>query len=447
MVRQLQISVPAERARDVGFLLSQMKNAHGVCMLEGPRHCVFTCKCDTKRTVNVLRRLGEAGVGTEFGSIDIIELTSTIPRLAHFRRGKEKKRKYRVNDHMSNEEIYQSIDSQIHLTFNYLLLLMSASLIAATGLIQDSSAIVVASMIVSPLMAPLLGFTYGSYIADWPMVFVSIRNTVIGVLLVWAVGAICGLFSSPYFIHGDVQYDSDSVGNPLRGMYPTEEMYSRGTWVGLIFGVAIAVPSGIAVAIAVTGGVSSTLVGIAISAALLPPIVNSGLNVAYALMFTFTETNRHFVDLALQIAGYSMALFIENIVFIYLCAMITFWVKGIQAPMKESMNHDPGILHGFTRTDVTGGDKFKPPVYQTKAQDSFTDFDDMTANEDGMRKKMGHPVPTVFVDDGMHGGELSSLVSEGSAATPASVEPEGISACTPLLSPEAQPRGRQEKGS
>lgn len=45
----------------------------------------------------------------------------------------------------------------------------------------------------------------------------------------------------------------------------------RGLWVG----VFIALPSGIGVALSVLGGNSGSLIGVAISASLLPPAVNA----------------------------------------------------------------------------------------------------------------------------------------------------------------------------
>jgi uncharacterized membrane protein len=51
-----------------------------------------------------------------------------------------------------------------------------------------------------------------------------------------------------------------------------------------VAGIFVAIPSGAGVAIALTGGISSTLVGVAISAALLPPIANSGMCVTVGVL-------------------------------------------------------------------------------------------------------------------------------------------------------------------
>lgn len=77
-------------------------------------------------------------------------------------------------------------------------------------------------------------------------------------------------------LHGAVWGSSDS--------WPTIEMKSRGMLRSLWVGVLIAVPSGAGVAIGILGGNAGSLVGVAISASLLPPAVNAGMLWAYGLL-------------------------------------------------------------------------------------------------------------------------------------------------------------------
>ena len=55
-----------------------------------------------------------------------------------------------------------------------------------------------------------------------------------------------------------------------------KEMICRGAPRSLVVGVLVAIPSGAGVALSVLGGNSGSLVGVAISASLLPPAVNAG---------------------------------------------------------------------------------------------------------------------------------------------------------------------------
>ncbi|KAL3772696.1 hypothetical protein ACHAWO_003368, partial [Cyclotella atomus] len=57
--------------------------------------------------------------------------------------------------------------------FNYNTLLIVASVIAALGLVSDSTATVIASMLVSPIMGPVVALAYGTTILDRKMVKLS----------------------------------------------------------------------------------------------------------------------------------------------------------------------------------------------------------------------------------------------------------------------------------
>ena len=54
-------------------------------------------------------------------------------------------------------------------------------------------------------------------------------------------------------------------------------MHGRGTDAGIYIGIVIAVVSGIGVALSILSNNANSLVGVAISASLLPPAVNCGM--------------------------------------------------------------------------------------------------------------------------------------------------------------------------
>ena len=51
-------------------------------------------------------------------------------------------------------------------TFDFLMLLMLASMIAFMGLIENNTVVLVASMLVSPIMGPILAGIFGSVVGD-----------------------------------------------------------------------------------------------------------------------------------------------------------------------------------------------------------------------------------------------------------------------------------------
>ena len=46
--------------------------------------------------------------------------------------------------------------------------------------------------LVSPLMGPIVGMTFGTVVSEWQMVRVSFRNELIGIGICFLVGALCG---------------------------------------------------------------------------------------------------------------------------------------------------------------------------------------------------------------------------------------------------------------
>lgn len=136
-------------------------------------------------------------------------------------------------------------------------------ILAAFGLIEDSTIFLASSMLISPLMGPIIAAIFGTVIKDSKLTNMGIKNEMIGICLATTVGFVFGLIE----IGIDEEY-GDSKG-------VTEEMDSRCTGHALVVGIFTALPSGAAVAIAILGDNIGSLVGVAISASLLPPAVNA----------------------------------------------------------------------------------------------------------------------------------------------------------------------------
>ncbi|ELU08060.1 hypothetical protein CAPTEDRAFT_213394 [Capitella teleta] len=149
-------------------------------------------------------------------------------------------------------------------------------IIAAMGLAENSSVVLVASMLVSPIMGPILGGTFGLVIKHRDLCRLGVTNELIGLSICLVVGFIFGLITAAANANGAFWGSTDT--------WPTAEMSSRGMLRSLWVGVLIALPSGAGVALSILGGNAGSLVGVAISASLLPPAVNAGMLWAYALV-------------------------------------------------------------------------------------------------------------------------------------------------------------------
>ena len=123
-------------------------------LLPGTKDSVILFKSVEKHVYDAIAMLEKKGIGVHVGVIDIVELKvgacptrhatvcssllarldqSTKPLLStFFDRRVRKKRKYKMTDRMAVEEIYESVDSQCHLTFDYLLFCFVAAMISGT---------------------------------------------------------------------------------------------------------------------------------------------------------------------------------------------------------------------------------------------------------------------------------------------------------------------------
>jgi uncharacterized hydrophobic protein (TIGR00271 family) len=147
-------------------------------------------------------------------------------------------------------------------SFNYNSLLLIAAVIAACGLGGNSVASVIASMLVSPLMGPVVGIAYANTIGDYKMLRIALTTEIISIIFCIIVGVATAGCMIPFAI-------SET--------WPTQEMYGRGTMSNFWMGFPIAFFSGLGVAVGLLDDQTSSLVGVAISASLLPPAVNSGM--------------------------------------------------------------------------------------------------------------------------------------------------------------------------
>ena len=133
--------------------------------------------------------------------------------------------------------------------------------------------IVVASMLVSPIMGPVKGVAFGMWFQRYDLALIGVRNEVVSLLICVMVGFVVGF--AWWLCEGGIN------GNVFE--QPTTEMHDRGQWSSVWAGFWIAFVSGLGVALAALGDYMGTIVGVAISASLLPPAVNCGMLFSLAL--------------------------------------------------------------------------------------------------------------------------------------------------------------------
>ena len=194
--------------------------------------------------------------------------------------------------------LFERLQTQSRWSFDFMALMLLATGIASLGLLQNSPAVVIGAMLVAPLMTPLLGSGLALVQGNLPMMRECLKSIVLGFFAALVVGLLAGLIS------------------PSAGL--TAELLARGNPNLLDCGVAAL--SGLAASYCVARpGLSSALAGVAIAAALVPPIATVGISLSLG----------EWVN-----AKGAALLFGTNVVAIILSASAAFFASGLRGQVK-----------------------------------------------------------------------------------------------------------------
>ncbi|MFW9795354.1 MAG: TIGR00341 family protein, partial [Candidatus Thorarchaeota archaeon] len=217
------------------------------------------------------------------------------------------------------EEIYENVKKQSSLSFDFIAFSILAAAMAGFGLIQNNTTVIVASMLLSPLMGPMLGVALGYVVRDRQLFVKGTVNELISLGLSFAVGIVMAILL-PILIIGTPADFVNMVEGHMNPSNPTiTEITRRAGFSAIDVGVAII--SGPAVAVSVTRGDMSSLVGVAISAALMPPAVNAALMIMLGAIYGSATL--------VGIGGGSLLLLAMNIILIDLAAIVMFRIKKL----------------------------------------------------------------------------------------------------------------------
>ena len=183
---------------------------------------------------------------------------------------------------------------------DFITLIALSTAIAALGLIQNSAAVVIGAMLVAPLMTPMLGAGLGLLQGNIVLVREAITSVILGFSISLGIGAVFG-FLTPGLIELTPELQARCAPN--------------------ILDLLIALFSGIAAAYALARpGLLGALPGVAIAAALVPPIATTGIALSIGAV---TE------------AMMAATLFGTNLVAIILSSAGTFFVLGVRGDASQ----------------------------------------------------------------------------------------------------------------
>ena len=231
----------------------------------------------------------------------VLPVTASLPRPpideAERREPAPKEKNKKGSQRIGREELYAEVAS-VGVSRVYVFMVILSSIVAAFGVLKNNVAVIIGAMVIAPLLLPNVSFSLATILGDRGLAVRALKANVVGVGTAIAFSYLLGTFL------------------PVDPEIP--EIASR-TGVGL-GEVALALASGSAGALALTTGVSATLIGVMVAVALLPPLVAFGL-----LMGSGHES----------LAWGAMLLFIANFISVNLSGVATFLAQGIR-PSKWS---------------------------------------------------------------------------------------------------------------
>jgi len=188
-------------------------------------------------------------------------------------------------------EIWKDIVTGSEPAPRYYIMVVVSTLIAGFGLVANSTAVVIGAMLVAPLMTPIFGISLALVRGNTPLFRKALKAEVIGVFVAIAMGFLVG----GLLILVDPSIES------------TTEMLVR-TKPNL-FDLIVALLAGFAGAYAIIDKhISPALPGVAIATAIVPPLANCGLSLAYGnysgalgsfLLFTANFLSIHLISAVL----------------------------------------------------------------------------------------------------------------------------------------------------
>ncbi|GMH91022.1 hypothetical protein TrVE_jg1020 [Triparma verrucosa] len=258
----------------------------------------------------VLTELQALGLGISFGFCDVLDLkaSTTVPAKAL-----RQEATIQSTEALAPSQIYSNIVKKAVLTVDTVIIIVMSAAMAGIGLAINNSLYILAGSLLSRLMGPVMGASYGLAILDKELFTAGVRNLTIALSIIIGIGFLLGISFAPF---------AETL------LWPTDEMATRGVYLEMMFGAIIAVCGGASVAIAESNEDLSSVAGIAISSALVPPAVNSGLCFSFLLVGDYFSDNEIDQSVFFRIATSSLFIVVINCFFIYATAFVVFKLRS-----------------------------------------------------------------------------------------------------------------------
>ncbi|WP_435183122.1 TIGR00341 family protein [Halobellus sp. EA9] len=303
-MRLVQVMVPTGKREAVLDVLDDEEVDYAVSDETSGRDytAVVTFPLPTAAVEPVLDRL--RGVGIERDAYTVVVQAETVVSEqfeALEERYETDEEEAGNGDRIAREELVARADEMAPTVRPYVLMTAVSAVVATAGLLLDSPAVVVGSMVIAPLIGPAMATSVGTVVDDSELVLRGVKLQALGGAL--AIGA-AAVFAFLLRVTNVVPLTAEEV-------FAIGEIRER--LAPDVLSLVIALGAGAAGAVSLSSGVSSALVGVMIAAALVPPTAVVGIGIAWG---------------APQSVVGSAVLVLVNILAINLVALVVLWRLG-----------------------------------------------------------------------------------------------------------------------
>ena len=300
-MRLVQVTIPAGKRETILETLDDLDVDYVVTDETSKRDvtAVAYFPLPTEAVEEVLGELRDAGLEEEAYTV-VLDAQTVVSR--RFDRFKERYEEESEEDssRIAREELKATVVDLVPSLNTFLVMSTISAIVATAGILLDSPAIVVGSMVIAPLIGPAMATSVGSVVADRDMFVKGVKLQVIGFGLAIAAAAIFAILAR--MIH---------LVPPGLDVLTIDQVTGRLSPDFL--SLAVALGAGVAGALSLSTGVSTALVGVMIAAALIPPTAVIGIGIAWWLP---------------QAVLGSSVLVLVNVLSINLAALVVLWYEG-----------------------------------------------------------------------------------------------------------------------
>jgi uncharacterized hydrophobic protein (TIGR00341 family) len=266
-VRLVQVTVPSGKLETVRAALDDEGVDFVITEETSDRQyaAIAYIPLPTNAVEPVLERLREAGVDESTYTV-ILDAQTVVSR--DFEKIEERYAEAEDTDRIAQAELVATALDLVPPLRAYLVMTVVSAVIATAGLLLDSPAVVVGSMVIAPLIGPAMTASVGTVVVDEEMFTRGVKLQVVGLLLSVASAAVFAWFVRTV-----------NLVPPITDVTAIPEVRER--LAPDFLSLVVAIGAGVAGSLSMTTGVSSALVGVMIAVALIPPAATVGIGIAW----------------------------------------------------------------------------------------------------------------------------------------------------------------------